>query len=134
METVLVVFFLAVKSSYAQNLEVDASDEEFDTVQFYYGGVDCWRIKTYAVDHDVHAWNIGKAADLVTLARANTQKHYGDVLTEGYILKSDSGLDGIRHELAERGLDSHLEVSSAGFVFWAPEGSSYRSKSTPVAT
>jgi len=132
METVLVVFTLAVKSSYLQNLEVDASVEEFDTVQFYYGGVDCWRIKTFAVDQDVHAWNIGKVDDLVAMARANTEKHYGDVLSEGYILKSDSGLDGIRLELVDRGLDANLEVANAGFAFWAPEGTTYRSKSRPA--
>jgi hypothetical protein len=132
METVLVVFRLAVKSSYVQNVEVDANVEEFDTVQFYYGGADCWRIKTFAVDQDVHAWNIGKVEDLVALARANTEKHYGDVLSEGYILKSVSGLDGIRLELTERGLDSHLEIASAGFVFWTPEGTTYRSKSRPA--
>jgi hypothetical protein len=132
METVLVVFRLAVKSSYAQNVEHDASDDEFDTVQFYYGGADCWRIKTFAMDQDVHAWNIGKVEDLVAMARTNTEKHYGDVLSEGYILKSDSGLDGIRLELADRGLDTHLEVAKAGFAFWTPEGTTYRSKSRPV--
>jgi hypothetical protein len=61
METVLVVFTLAIKSSYAQNVELDASAEEFDTVQFYYAGADCWRIKTFAVDQDVHVWNIEKS-------------------------------------------------------------------------
>jgi hypothetical protein len=132
METVLVVFRLAIKSSYAQNVELDASAEEFDTVQFYYGGVDCWRIKTFAVDQDVHVWNIGKVEDLVAMARTNTEKHYGDVLSEGYILKSDSGLEGIRAELADRGLDAHLEVAKAGFAFWTPEGTNYRNKSRPA--
>jgi hypothetical protein len=134
METILVVFNLAVKSSYSRNVEVNASAEEFDTVQFFYDGDDCWRIKTYAMDQDVHAWNIGKVDDLVALARANTERHYGDVLTEGYILKSESGLDGIRTELVERGLDPHLEIATAGFVFWAPEGTAYRSKSRPEGT
>jgi hypothetical protein len=132
METVLVVFRLAVKSSYAQNVELDASDEEFDTVQFYCGGGDCWRIKTFAVDQDVHVWNIGKVEDLVAMARTNTEKHYGDVLSEGYILKSNSGLDGIRLELTDRGLDAHLEEAKAGFAFWTPEGTTYRSKSRPA--
>ena len=40
METILVVFNLAVKSSYSRNLEVNASAEEFDTVQFFYNGDD----------------------------------------------------------------------------------------------
>lgn len=131
MDTLLVLFILAIKSSYSRNLEVEATDGEFDTVQFFFGGGDSWRIKTYAMDQDVHVWNIGNVEDLVALARANTQKHYGDVLAQAYILRSDCGVEGIHAELANRGLDAHLEMSSAGFVFWAPEGTSYRSKSRP---
>ena len=132
MKAVHVIFFLAVKSSYSRNVEVEATETEFDTVQFFCGGGDCWRVKTFAIDQDVHVWNIGKVEDLVALARANTEKHYGDVLTEGYILKSDSGLDGIRSELIDRGLDDHLEISKEGFAFWAPNGTSYKTKSQPV--
>jgi hypothetical protein len=131
MDTVLVVFSLTIKSSYSRNIEAEATDDEFDTVQFFFGGGDAWRIKTYAMDHDVHVWNIGRVEDLVELARTNTQTHYGDVLAEAYILKSDAGVDGIRTELANRGLDVHLEVSSSGFVFWVPAGTSYGSKSRP---
>src|SRR6185369_9687356 len=126
MKAVHVIFFLAVRSSYSRNVEVEATETEFDTVQFHCGGGDCWRVKTYAMDQDVHAWNIGKVEDLVALAHANTEKHYGDSLTEGYILKSDSGLDGIRSELVDRGLDDHLEVSNQGFAFWVPAGTTYR--------
>ena len=129
--TTHVIFFLAVRSSYTRNEEVDSTESEFDTVQFHFNGGDCWRIKTFAMDQDVHAWNIGKVQDLVGLARANTEKHYGDVLTEGYILKSESGLEGIRLELTDRGLDNHLEVSDVGFAFWTPAGTTYRTKSRP---
>jgi len=131
MDTVLVLFILTIKSSYSRNLEVGATGHEFDTVQFFCNGGDSWRIKTYAMDEDVHAWNIGKVADLAALARTNTEKHYGDVLAEAYVLRSDSGLEGICAELAKRDLDAHLEASGAGFAFWAPEGTSYRSKSRP---
>jgi hypothetical protein len=131
METVLVLFMLSIKSSYSRNLEVGATESEFDTVQFFCSGGDSWRIKTYAMDEDVHAWNIGQVEDLVALARTNTEKHYGDVLAQAYILRCDSGLEGIRAELTNRGLDAHLETSNAGFAFWAPEGTSYRSKSRP---
>jgi hypothetical protein len=131
MTTVLVVFFLSIQSSYAHNTEANATADSFDTVQFFCQGGACWRIKTYATDQDVHAWSIGNVEDVVSLARANTEKHYGDVLTEGYVLESESGLDGIREQLKQKGLSSTLEVSASGFAFWAPEGSSYRSKSRP---
>ena len=88
--------------------------------------------KTYATDQDVHVWSLGRdVADLIALARSNTEKHYGDVLTEGYILESEDGSDGLRRELADRGLSAHLEISDSGFLFWTPEGTRYRSKSTP---
>jgi hypothetical protein len=131
MSTVLVVFFLAIQSSYVHNTETEATADSFDTVQFFCADDTCWRIKTYATDQDVHVWKMGPVEDIVSLARANTDKHYGDILTEGYVLTSHAGLDGIREELERKGLSPNLEVSSAGFAFWAPPGTSYRSKSRP---
>jgi hypothetical protein len=53
------------------------------TVQFYESDNGSWRIKTYATDQDVHVWSLGKnVEDIVSLARSNTAKHYGDVLSE----------------------------------------------------
>jgi hypothetical protein len=127
----LVIFFLNVQSSYSANTEEPATDEAFDTVQFFESDAGSWRIKTFATDQDVHTWHLGTVADIVALARANTEKHYGDVLVEGYILESQAGIEGLRHELADRGLSTHLEISAAGFVFWAPEGTQYRTKSRP---
>jgi hypothetical protein len=132
MNAKLIVFFLTVQSSYSANAEEPATDEAFDTVQFFESATGSWRIKTYAMDQDVHVWSLGKTAeDIVALARSNTKKHYGDVLSEGYILESDTGIDGLRRELADRGLSTHLEISDAGFVFWAPEGTRYSTKSKP---
>lgn len=131
MTTVLVVFFLSVQSSYARNTELDATEDSFDTVQFLCVDGTCWRIKTHAIDQDVHVWSIGGVDDIVGLARTNTEKNYGDVLTESCILESDAGLDGIRAQLAQKGLTPTLEVSGAGFAFWAPAGTKYRSKSRP---
>jgi hypothetical protein len=133
MNSTLVIFFLSVQSSYAENTEADATEDAFDAVQFYESERGSWRIKTYAVDQDVHAWSLGnEVEDIVALARSNTEKHYGDVLAEGYILRTDAGIDGLRRELSERGLSEHLEIADSGFLFWAPEGSHYRTKSKPM--
>jgi hypothetical protein len=132
MKTVLVIFFLTVQSSYLNDSEDHATDETFDTVQFLATDSGAWRIKTYAADQDVHVWSIDVTPeDIVELARKNTEKHYGDVLSEGYIIESSDGIEGLRRELRERGLSEHLEISRSGFVFWAPAGTDYRSKSTP---
>ncbi len=132
MTTTLIIFFLGIQSSYSQNTEAPATEREFDTVQFYQSGTGSWRIKTYATDQDVHVWSLGKEVkDFVALARANTDKHYGDVLAEGYIISTDDGIDGLRKELAERGLTTDLKISDAGLVFWVPEGTDYRTRSSP---
>lgn len=132
MKTVLVIFFLTVQSSYLENSEEEATDDAFDTVQFVATDSGAWRIKTYATDQDVHVWSIGGTPeDIVGLARKNTEKHYGDVLSEGYIIETHDGIEGLRRELRERGLSDHLEISGSGALFWAPEGTNYRSKSTP---
>ncbi|SEL51667.1 hypothetical protein SAMN05428989_1825 [Pseudoxanthomonas sp. GM95] len=132
MKMILVIFFLSIQSSYSEDIELPATKEAFDTVQFYAGNGMNWRIKTYAKDQDVHIWSIGdNVDDLVALAKANTEKHYGDVLSEAYVIETDDGLDGLRRALEQRGLAANLELPPSGAVFWAPPGSTYRSKSTP---
>lgn len=133
MKSVLVIFFLSVRSSYSANSELPATDEAFDTVQFYAHDGMNWRIRTYAQDEDVHVWSLGpNVSDIVSLARANTEKHYEDVLAEGYVIDTDDGLEGVRRELQERGLDPHLELPPSGAVFWAPAGTRYRTRSAPA--
>jgi hypothetical protein len=132
MNAKLIIFFLTVQSSYSANAEEPATPETFDTVQFFESDKGGWRIKTYATDQDVHVWALGeKVEDIVALARSNTQKHYGDVLADEYILESATGVEGLRQQLAKRGLSTHLEASESGFVFWAPEGTQYRTRSKP---
>jgi hypothetical protein len=132
MKTVLVVFFLSTQSSYSENTEIAATEVAFDTVQFCAADGMNWRIKTYAKDQDVHIWSLGKdVADIVALARANTEKHYGDVLREGYVIETEEGLEGVRRGLKARGLAPNLELPPSGAVFWAPEGTRYRTKSSP---
>jgi len=132
MKTTLVIFFLNVQSSYTNNTETRATDEAFDTVQSYASSRGAWRIKTFATDQDIHVWELGgRPTDLVAMARANTEKHYGDVLAEGYVIETDDGIRGVRRELKARGLPAQLEKSKSGLVFWAPNNTNYRTKSTP---
>lgn len=132
MKTVLIIFFLTVQSSYSGNTEIPATQQSFDTVQFYASNGRNWRIKTYAQDQDVHIWSLDPAIpDIVALAQSNTDKHYGDVLAKKVIIQTDEGTEGVRHQLQSQGLPAHLELPASGAVFWTPEGSQYRSKSTP---
>ncbi len=132
MKIVLVIFFLSVRSSYSTDTEIPATGDDFDTVQFYSSNGNNWRIKTYATDEDVHISSLDpKITDIVALAHTNTEKHYGDILSEGYTIETEDGLEGVRRELAKRGLSTHLELPKSGAVFWAPQDSHYRSKSVP---
>src|SRR6478672_13477043 len=127
MKTVLVILLLSIQSSYSSNTEVQATSESFDTVQFYASNGAAWRIRTFAQDEDVHIWSIdSNVDDIVALAKQNTSKHYGDVLSEGYIIETDDGIEGLRRELSNRGLDVHLELPPSGAVFWSPVGTRYR--------
>jgi hypothetical protein len=128
----LVICELDVQSSYLQNEELPATERAFDTVQYYQAQSGAWRIKTYAVDEDVHVWSIGKAdLDVVELAQSNTQKMYGDVLRVCRVFQTSGGVDGLRIALVRHGLSPHLEMGDSGFVFWAPDGTRYRTPSSP---
>ena len=133
MRVVLVIFFRSIRSSYLRNEEHEASEDVFDTIQFVGSEQGAWRVRTFADDQDVHTWSMGVAPDdLVALARQNTEKHYGDVLAEGYVVDSAEGIEGVRRELLERGLSDHLEIALNGLLFWTPEGSNYRTQSKPT--
>lgn len=128
----LVLFLLSIRSSYVNDEESEATDELFDTIQFVQNDKGSWRIKTFADDEDVHLWSIETPADLVELAIDNTNKHYGDVIEEAFIIETDDGIEGLRTELKKQGLSTHLEISAKGPLFWAPPGTSYSPKSSPA--
>jgi hypothetical protein len=127
----LVLFLLSIRSSYVNDEESEATDELFDTIQFIQNEKGTWRIKTFADDEDVHLWSIESQEDLVELAVENTNKHYGDVIDEAFIIETNDGIEGLRKELKKNGLSTHLEISPKGPLFWAPPGTSYSPKSSP---
>jgi hypothetical protein len=128
----LILFLLSIRSSYLNDEESEATDELFDTIQFVQTDKGTWRIKTFADDEDVHLWSIETSDDIVELAIENTNKHYGDVIEEAFIIETDGGIEGLRKELAKQGLSNHLEISPKGPLFWAPPGTSYSPKSSPA--
>ncbi|ALV08518.1 hypothetical protein [Roseateles depolymerans] len=129
----LILFELSIQSSYLNNTEAPATEDAFDTIQFFAAEGRAWRIKTFATDQDVHIWELGADAveDLVELAVGDTEAHYGDVLEAGYVMASETGLDGLRAELDARELPVNLKETSFGAVFWTPPGSQYRTQSRP---
>ncbi|MGO4382168.1 hypothetical protein [Pseudoduganella sp. RAF53_2] len=132
MKTTLVLFLLGIKSSYINDEESEATEEQFDTIQFVQNEKGAWRVKTFAEDEDVHLWSIAAEGDLVELAVESTNKHYGDVIDRAFVIESQDGVEGLRRELKKQGLSDHLEISPKGPMFWAPPDSDYSPKSAPT--
>jgi hypothetical protein len=133
---VLVVALLSVESSYSENLERPTQGAP-DTVQFWFSPEQDWRIKTFAIDHDIHTHRIGDRSSPRRFtpddAVANTRKHYGDVLSTILVLefpdpRDSTAVSGI---LAAHGLHGTLEIGNNGVAFYNPDSGHYRSQSVP---
>lgn len=130
---ILILFILNIESSYLKNIENKTSPPA-DTIQFMLINGEAWRIKTYAIDHDVHVWNLGsmEEAKFKETAISNTEKHYGGVISQKLIIQAKEGFDGLRKELRDSGLEDNLEIpESKSFGFWVSKLGTYETKSTP---
>jgi len=70
-----VIFFLTIRSSYLDNTEEVASESAFDTVQLLAREEGSWRIKTYAMDQDVHVCRIGASPEELVKIAVQTQRN-----------------------------------------------------------
>ena len=132
METILIIFVLTIQSSYVQNVETDAIGFNADTVQFIILPNQTWRIRTFAIDEDVHVHALGSPTESIeSHVIESTERTYGDVIARKYVLRSKTGIEGLRAELKNVNLNQDLEVSKSGFAFWVPENTKYKSKSQP---
>ena len=135
-EFILVVALLTTESSYKSEIERPTSSVP-DTVQFWFGAKDPWRIRTYAIDHDIHIYSLGTRPDgthfTIGEAEAHISKNYGEVLQKHYVIKFNNPTDLVESNrlLKRHGLSGKLEVAPAGFAFYNPDGVKYKSQSTP---
>jgi hypothetical protein len=132
----LVLAVLNVKSSYLREVEepLDNADDVPDTLQWWIGEDVVWRIKTFALDHDIHTYSIGQGGpDFVALAQANNLKHYGDVIASQHVIEFQDCTDPkeVRRAFKRVGLVSRLEVAEGRFAFWKPDKVKYRTQSQP---
>jgi hypothetical protein len=138
MQGTLLLAILTVKGSYASGVEVEfpleALDDVPDTVQWWVAPNGVWRIRTFAVDHDIHTFKIGgQTEDAVAMARSNNQKNFGDVSKAEYTL----AFVDCRNELEVRSqfesieLPARLEVAGNDFAFWKPDDAEYATKTAP---
>lgn len=133
---ILVIGLLTVQSSYQRDVE-EPREAIPDTVQFWYSPDSDWRIKTFAIDHDIHVHEIRKkGADQkygVEQAKANTERNYGDVLDRLLVIEiaDPTDSDAVTRILRSHGLPGSLEVGKSGVAFYNPDGGRYHSQSRP---
>jgi hypothetical protein len=138
MHGILVLAVLTIKSSYSQNVEVavEDADDVPDTVQWWLGRAGCWRLRTYAIDHDIHTYKIGNSSQaMLDLAQTNNQKNFGDVIKAHHVIHFVNCADPseLATEFGRIGLCPRLEISPGRFAFWKPDQAVYSTKSTPQA-
>jgi hypothetical protein len=132
----LVVALLSVQSSYAKEVEIPAAGIP-DTIQFWLAPDSQWRVRTYAIDHDIHVYALGDDTEekkiSADFAVAHIKKHYSDVTASLVVLSFADPKDQkeVERVLAEHGLKGSLEVSKSGIAFYNPDRAKYRSQTTP---
>jgi hypothetical protein len=136
MRGTLVLAILEVRSSYVDEVEepLRSPDDVPDTLQWWIDANGAWRIKTFALDHDIHVHSVGTTKPgLVDLAQANNKKHYGDVISRQYVFEFFDCTDDeeVRRTFATHKLPPRLEIAPGRFAFWKPDDEEYRTKSTP---
>ena len=136
---VLVVAFLNVKGSYRQNSERPAEPVP-EPVQFWFSSENVERVRTFAVEHDIHCHNIGLSEDGSRYTSEEAQAHlkriYGEVLERIVVLEFSGVEDETLNEqvLRSNGLEGRLEISKAGdWAFYNPDSGDYRTQSEPRA-
>jgi hypothetical protein len=135
MRGTLLLAILTTKSSYIREIEepVNEPSDLPDTLQWWITPDATWRIRTYALDHDIHTYEIGDLADAVRVAQANNEKNYGDVIASQFRFDFADCTDKSETDAAllSAGLEPRLEIAAGRFAFWKPDDAKYRSQSAP---
>lgn len=137
MRGTLVLAILTIRSSYLRNVEETVPDDGRapDTVQWWIAPTGTWRIKTFALDHDIHTHSIGigDVAQTIELALTNTRKHYGDVTRSQHVIELADFTDEKATNAAFQasGLEARIEISAGRFAFWKPDDGRYYTQSEP---
>lgn len=135
----MLVAFLTVAGSYLERRERPAGELP-DMVQFWLEEDGVWRVRTYALDRDIHVHHLAGMIETpdkprVAVLRAHLERVYPDVLGVVHELEFENYLDAeeVARVLADVGLvRTELELAEAGFYFYNPDGGEYKSLSDPA--
>lgn len=132
----IVVGKLSIESSYAKNEERDA-EERFDTVQYFILPNAIWRIRTFALDNDIHV-SVAELDEEQPLENSvdrvveSTKRSYEDVWDDISVFYSPSATAEALQELFETGdMTGSIEGNDQEMLFWNPDGATYKTISQP---
>src|ERR1700722_14239883 len=95
-QRILLISILKVASSYVRNVEEPAGAVP-DTIQYWLQPGRAWRIRTFALDHDIHIHALEKLPhamqQYVEPFQQSTQHHYGDLLAATHVIEFDDFTD-----------------------------------------
>ena len=132
---ILFVAQLSIQSSYGQNSESPAEPTRFDTVQWWIGPARVWRIRTFAIDEDLHLHAVQATYPAVLdSARNSTRRNYADVLARDAVIRLADYRDtpAVSEQLLTVLGSGGLEVAhELDLAFWNPTGARYQTKSQP---
>jgi hypothetical protein len=136
MRGILLLAVLSVKGSYSLDLEIplEGAEDIPDTLQWWFGAGGCWRIRTYALDHDIHAYQIGNSLQTtLELAKKNNRDNYGDIIERQDVIHFVDCANRLEleAEFGRIGLVPRVEVASGQFAFWKPDDAVYSTKCSP---
>jgi len=136
MRGILLLAVLSIKSSYSREIEtsLDGTGDIPDTLQWWFGEGGCWRIRTYAMDHEIHGYRIGNSRQTtLELAKKNNLDHYGDIIKIQHALHFVDCANKVelQAEFGRIGLVPRVEIDASRFAFWKPDETEYLTKSTP---
>jgi hypothetical protein len=136
MRGTLLLALLSVKSSYLREIEtaLENADDVPDTLQWWFGDGGCWRIRTYALDHDIHAYQIANSPQTtLELAKKNNRDNYGDIIRSQHLIHflNCANPPELEAEFGRIGLVPRAEIVTAQFAFWKPDDAEYSTKSNP---
>lgn len=135
MKGTLYVIVLTVRGSYARDFEVpiEYPDEVPDTLQWWIEEASFWRIRTFALDHDLHLYAGTPGGPYVLdFARSNTHKRYRDVIrSENEVQVEDASPDGLIRAFQREDIVPRYEISGNGYIYWKPDDADYFTRSAP---
>lgn len=137
MRGILLLALLSVKSSYSREIEtaLENTDDVPDTLQWWFGDGGCWRLRTYALDHDIHAHQVANSLQTtLELAKKNNHDNYGDIVKSQYLVHfvNCTNQAELEAEFGRIGLVPRVEIVAGQFAFWKPDEAAYSTKSTPT--